>query len=348
MIEKFGKSFKDILDLKSSFFNDNDELLAKTLEYADLYTKQLKRTHCKVCNHKLPDEFSFVKHTIPYVFCYNCNHLNGVYEDSNEFCEAVYASNSGKEYAKVYSSTDRENYYLRRDNIYLPKVDFLLDVIAHEGLDTHSLSYADIGAGGGFLISAFLERGIKNVQGFEVNQSLVELGKWIDADLPLEKINLGDTVKICEENHAQVLTFIGVFEHLQDLRGTLHAIKCNSQVKYIYFCVPLYSPCVFSEMSFPEILPRHLAIGHTHLFTDISIKYFEHEFGFQRIGAWWFGTDMMDYYRSVMIQLGKSAETERMISSWHEMFGDLVDDMQLAIDKQRKSSQVHMVMKVLR
>ena len=45
MYEKFGKSFKDIVGLKQSFFSENGAFMEKTLRYAELYTRQPARTH---------------------------------------------------------------------------------------------------------------------------------------------------------------------------------------------------------------------------------------------------------------------------------------------------------------
>ena len=348
MLERYGKSFKDILSLKTSFFEDNKKLLKKTLEYADLYTSQPGRKKCKICDTKLPSSVSFSKHNVPYVICTNCSHLNGMHEDTDEFCEEIYTNNGGQEYAENYSSTDAETYLLRRDRIYRPKAEFLTEVLEDQGEKPNSLKYADMGAGAGYFVSSMQEIGINNIQGFEVGSAQVNLGRWVNPELPIELIGLKDTLQVCEEYPADVMTFIGVFEHLQNPREILQAIKKNKNVKYIYFCVPMFGPCIFSEMVFPDVMPRQLAIGHTHLFTDDSIYHIEKEFGFERVGAWWFGTDMMDYYRSVMVSMQDDSNLEKMAEYWRDYFADVIDDAQLAIDKKRKSGQVHIALRVSR
>ncbi|KAA5597159.1 methyltransferase domain-containing protein [Blastochloris sulfoviridis] len=346
--EKFGKSFRDIADLKTSFFEDNGKWLERALKYAAIYTAQPRRTHCKICNAPLPGTPSFVKHTIPYVICTRCSHLNGMHEDSDAFCEAVYTSDEGKDYAEAYSSADAAAYVRRRERIYEPKARFLLDVLRHENKDPAALRYADMGAGAGYFVAALQELGLTQVAGYEVGQAQVALGNWMMPSAPLSLIGLKDTLGLCREIPADVMTFIGVFEHLQNPREILGAVRSNPAVRYVYICVPMFAPTIYNEMVFPQVMPRQLAVGHTHLFTDASIRNMEAEFGLERVGAWWFGTDMMDYHRSVLVSLAQTPGQAGMIEPWREQFEDILDDLQLVIDKKRKSSQIHAVFKVRR
>jgi hypothetical protein len=348
MYEKFGKSFRDIAALKTSFFLENEKHLRRSQHFANVYTKQPARLFCKICEDRLPVNPSFVKHTIPYAFCTSCGQLNGMHEDTDAFCEAVYTSDGGKEYAENYSTHEVEAYNRRRDAIYVPKAEFLRDVLRSDGVEPERLKYADMGAGAGYFISALMATGAADVTGFEVGEAQVKLGKWIDPSLPLNVIGLHDAERLVRETSAEVISFIGVFEHLQNPRAILAAIKSNPAIRYFYFCVPMFSPTIFTEMVFPEVMPRQLTVGHTHLFTRSSLAYIENEFGFIRAGAWWFGTDMMDYYRSVSVTLAGKPEFKGMVSSWSAQFEQVLDEMQLVIDRHRDSSQVHVVLKVQR
>lgn len=345
MYERFGKSFTDIVGLKQSFFLDNAAFMDKTLRYADLYTQQPPRTQCKICSHSLSVEADFVKHAVPYVFCEACGHLNGMHEDSDEFCAQVYTSESGSEYARNYTIEDRDAFIRRRDAIYRPKAEFLLEALRNEGEDVTNLRFADMGAGAGYFVSALHNLGFPETRGFEVGQAQVKLGNSLLKSQPLTLIGLNETVGLCRELNADVMTFIGVFEHLQNPRAILAAMRANPKVRYFYFCVPLFSACIYGEMAFPNVMPRQLAIGHTHLFTRQSIGHFAREFGLSAVAAWWFGTDMMDYYRSVCVMLEGNPDTQPMVNSWKNEFEPILDGMQLVIDKQRRSSQVHMLMR---
>jgi hypothetical protein len=56
----------------------------------------------------------------------DCGHLNGLYEDTDAFCRAVYLDES---YAAYYGSADVERYRYRTDAIYRPRVDFLAEAL---------------------------------------------------------------------------------------------------------------------------------------------------------------------------------------------------------------------------
>ena len=128
----------------------------------------------------------------------------------------------------------------------------------------------------------------------------------------------------------------------------LQALRDNPRVKYVLLCVPLYGLCVFLEMVFPNIYPRHLITDHTHLFTEQSLRWMEQAYGFERCAEWWFGSDMLDLYRQVLVSLSQNAETSGMTEEWTRRMRPLIDPMQLAIDSQHLASEVHLVLRVKR
>ena len=74
------------------------------------------------------------------------------------------------------------------------------------------------------------------------------------------------------------------------------AISNNSKIRYLYLSVPLLSFSVYFELINQIFFNRHLSGGHTHLYTQESIRYFCKEFGFSIVGEWQFGTDIMDLF----------------------------------------------------
>ena len=67
---------------------------------------------------------------------------------------------------------------------------------------------------------------------------------------------------------------IGALELLDKPREMLSALVSNDNVEFIFFSVPLFSPCVFMELTHPRVFPRQLSGAHTHLYTEKSITYF--------------------------------------------------------------------------
>ena len=165
---KYGKSFKDIAGLKRDFFENNQGHLRRCLELNELYTKQPKREHCKVCATVLPKEVSLHKHGVAYTFCTVGGQRDGNHEATHAYCEAIYSDNSGLRYAEQYSSEDKEVYRERCNAIYLPKARFLAEVLANTGENIEDLRIVDVGAGSGYFLRALELIGVQDVSGFYV------------------------------------------------------------------------------------------------------------------------------------------------------------------------------------
>jgi 2-polyprenyl-3-methyl-5-hydroxy-6-metoxy-1,4-benzoquinol methylase len=344
MPARFGKAAGPMLRHKASFFASNDALLHNTHQIAELYVRQPPRTQCKNCDAPLsqPD---FAKLGISYSFCTVCGHLNGAAEDTDPFCNAIYADDGGKTYATNYSASDVDAYWARVRDIYVPKAQFLQDALLAEGCDPCALSYADLGAGSGYFLAAVLERGFPHVIGYDVSAAQVELANRMLRGSPVRRHQLGEMVTIAATVEADVVSLIGVIEHVQHPRELLAALRANSHVCYIFLSVPLFSPCVFFEMVFPTIFNRQLSGGHTHLYTESSLKWMCQHHGLTRVAEWWFGTDMLDLYRSVLVRLTQQPETSAVAKKWTAAFRDAIDELQLVLDKRRLSSEVHLLLK---
>ena len=109
---RFGKNSEALLQHKQAFFAENECLLAEGLRVAGIYTAQPRRKVCKCCLREI-GPVAFTKQGIDYHICENCGHLNGSYEDTDEFCASLYTDDSGKNYAQNYKAADREAYHHR-------------------------------------------------------------------------------------------------------------------------------------------------------------------------------------------------------------------------------------------
>ena len=336
-----------MLDFKQDFFHANDSKLEEFKEIALVYRAQSPRRTCKNCSHLL--DFSprncFINLGVEYTFCARCGHCNGRYEDSDDFCRTLYTGDRGSRYAKNYSVADAQQYERRVAEIYLPKASFLRDALTEAGADVTALS--DFGAGAGYFMVAAKQCGFSQVTGYEPSETMVNMGVAMMKDQslhPMEMSNMVSTIRECE---SPVVSFIGVLEHIQSSREVLQAICDNDRIQYIFFSVPLFSQSVVLESIFTEIMPRHLVSGngHTHLYTEQSIQHFCNEFGFQRLSEWWFGLDITDLYRSVLISLDKANPQSSILSTyWNQSFRPLIDGLQRVLDEAKCCSEVHMVL----
>ncbi len=344
---RYSKSSGPLLKLKRSYFEDNEHLLQGSLRICQIYVEQPRRARCKNCDGPL-GETSFTKQGVEYVICERCGHLNGGHEDTDAFCKAVYTEDGGANYARTYAAEDAKAYRERVHDIYVPKAEFLCASLREEGLAPEDLSYADLGAGSGYFVAALRKQGLSKVTGYEVSESQARLANAMVEGSPVRRHVHEDTVDIARSVEAEVVSMIGVLEHVQRPRQVLAALRNNSRLKYVYISVPLFSPCVFFEMVFPTVMNRQLTAGHTHLYTESSLDWMCHEFDFERTAEWWFGTDMVDLYRSIAVRLSQVEETSGMIGEWTEMFVPVIDSLQVEFDKKHLSSEVHMVLKAKR
>ena len=339
---KHGKSFKDIFGIKQSFFSQNDEFLKRQNYVGKVYSKQIRRLKCKACNIKIQNKF-FISHNVKYTICKSCSHLNGLYEDSDEFCDVVYNRSVGQNYADRYFAKNLKLFESRKINIYKPKVDFLTSSL---GKSVKKKTILDIGAGSGYLLSAFLDQNFKKVEAIEPSEKQVNFCKEVlvkknqEPDL-IKQISIDDTLDYVKNTKSEIVTMIGVLEHLNYPREMLSVIKKNHNIKYVFLSVPLFSFSVLIESCFPNIHNRHLGGSHTHLFTEKSLKKLLLNFGFKPFSEWWFGTDFMDLFRSIDVTSRKN--NNALLSDKLTDMYELIDEFQKVIDKNKLSSEVHIV-----
>lgn len=341
---RYGKSAEALLAHKQDFFRDNDNLLREGRRIGDIYRAQPARTACKCCATPLAGA-SFVKQGITYIVCGRCGHLNGAHEDSAEFCTALYTEAGGAAYAKTYSADDRDAYRRRVQDIYVPKAEFLRDALAEAGHDAAALRYADLGAGSGYFVAAMRELGFSKAVGYEASEVQSGLANAMIGEGAVRRHELDDVVSLASALDADVVSMIGVLEHVREPRELLTALQANTKVGYLYLSVPLFSACVFFEMVFPDVFQRQLSAAHTHLYTESSLDWTCREFGMTRAAEWWFGTDMVDLFRALSVRLEKNSELNGMSDHWARIFAPAIDGLQLALDRKKLSSEVHMLLR---
>lgn len=172
-ITKFGKKFGDILNIKKNFFYENDSLLKKQKKIAKLYKSQKKRKKCKLCNKNLSGK-KFINHSIEYIECKKCSHVNGRYTDTEFFSKKIYESDDIS-YSNTYKSPNLKEFFNRQKKIYDPKANFLKQCIKNN----KSIKILDFGCGSGYFVSSLIDNGFKEVIGVEVSAKQINYGKTV-------------------------------------------------------------------------------------------------------------------------------------------------------------------------
>ena len=337
--KKYSKPFGDLNTLKTSFFDNNDGMLDMADGMADVLLMQPKRTVCKICGAKLGKPL-YSSHRIGYIECPECGHLNSECEDTDDFASKVYVED---DYSKNYSAADKESYIRRRDMIYIPKAEYLRDCLKHEGISPEDVTILDIGAGCGYFVSAVRQLGM-TATGIDVSDSEVEYGNAMTDEPWLTHVGLTDSIDYIRKSSANVLTAIGVLEHLVHLDENIDAIRYNTNIKYLFASVPMFSFSSCFEVAFANGYNRHTGGTHTHLFTNESVAKMADRMGFEVAYEWRFGSDINDLYRFLMVSMQKN-NNEEFSRYFSDRFVPLMDDLQQILDKSDFSSELHFILR---
>jgi SAM-dependent methyltransferase len=336
-IKKYSKSSAFYLSAKEDFFSSNNDMLRKVVEQNQLYSNQPKRVCCKLCQAALSEKVDFSSHGVEYVFCEKCNHLNGIYEDTQFFAEQLYMAEDGKEYASNYLDKSFEK---RAIEVYLPKVDFLITT-----LPPKLNKILDVGCGSGYFVHAALLRNLEP-KGIDVSSTMVEFGNsqihQIFGSSPLELAEEDDFFEVIKNTDAEIVSAIGVIEHLREPQKFFEAFN-QSNAKYLYYSVPMFSLSVALENMSSDVFPRQLSAGHTHLFTEESIAEMHRIMNISSIGEWRFGTDIMDLYRHLIVNLQSNDASQKMVDYLYDGLGRKIDALQNILDSNHSCSEIHVV-----
>ena len=329
-IVKYSKSYKSIFRIKKDFYNNNSANLKKSIKTNKYYTTQKKRKKCKNC-YSTKSKYLFKSFGVNYFICKKCSHLNGAHEDSKKFTNFLYRDNKGKNYSKNYIS----DYKDRVKKIYLPKVEFLKKVIGK------NFNIIDIGSGAGHFLKA-CEISKINAIGHEPNSTLIKLAKRQLKKNFIYKVNLENIYERILYTKEKCISLIGVMEHLENPNKVLDNFK-KSKASFLYLSLPLFSLSVLLENVFQDVFPRQLGGGHTHLYTQKSINYFVKKYKLKIIGEWWFGTDLADLFRSLVIKSNYNNNTAKQ-KIFNELLYKYLDDLQNVLDKGKACSEVHIIL----
>lgn len=175
----------------------------------------------------------------------------------------------------------------------------------------------DVGAGSGYFIKALLNNGFNSVKGYEVsNQQTTFANEMLNSNI-VDEIEMDNLLNLIKNTNLEIISMIGVLEHLTNPREILKAISGNRNIKYYYLSLPLFSFSVLFELLNEDYFNRQLSGGHTHLYTNESIDYFCEEFKLEIISKWFFCADAMDLFRFSLLKMN-SVQDNKLISDFFE------------------------------
>ena len=340
---QFGKSFQKLFVHKQQMFEDNDNMLIDAAQLMDFYQLQPARVNCKICDSSIDSLGAKIYHgksKIEYSQCARCGHLNGLHQDTNLYMNTIYREAGGAAYGQNYKPLAQSDFDSRVNDIYLPKAQYLFDtapIIKDPGV------FLDIGCGTGHFASALTSMGLKSVTGIDVSSTQISSARKLVAGADFGVVEPDAIGDFMDSVQPRFVSLVGVLEHLQDPAKILNRIKNCKSVEVVFLSVPMYSLTVLIEAAFVNVFPRQLSGGHTHLFTQQSLDYASQEIlDFDVAGDWWFGTDVIDLYRALLVNLGQSQPFAQL--ELKRLMGSVLDELQLVFDQAKLCSEVHRVL----
>tara|TARA_A100001515_G_scaffold36435_3_gene28595 strand:+ start:550 stop:1569 length:1020 start_codon:yes stop_codon:yes gene_type:complete len=329
--KKYGKPSIAVIENKKSFFNKNKHHLEEVKKINKILKRQPLRNGCKICGHKHGNTISV--QDVEYLWCDNCGHFSGQYQDTDQYVESLYTDESGGNYSENY----KNNYHSRVEQIYKPKANFLINFMDSKGVKDFSV--LDLGCGAGHFVYSLDRLNIK-ASGKDVSEDLVNLGNQAIGYSALATMGMDDIYEHILNANTEVVSLIGVLEHIKEPLRALENFS-NSSAEYLYLQVPLLSLSVLLEAANDDIFPRQLNKGHTHLFTKESLYWLLNKYDLKSEEEWWFGTDIVDLFRHLFVKITSKQDVNNKI--FEELIIKNIDAMQLAIDKSERASDVHMI-----
>lgn len=340
MLCKYSKSYGNMWRLKQSLTDNDREMAVRDAKIRQIYRNQPERIACKLCGSKMNRRMSFDVSGIEYWICDNCGHINGKYQDTREFCDAIYTNNS--EYGETYRDISEEIFCKRVEAVYIPKVEFLKQSLLEAGIDIQKLSLLDVGGGAGHFIVACRKLGLK-ARGVEVDEKSVQVSNKFMCGEGLKYVS---PEKVCEEigsAREEVISFIFNLEHVLNLEEILESVEKNKNIKYIFFAVPMFSySAIFSAIT--EGIFDRMFNGsiHTHIFSNESVDWLCNKYYWNKIGIWRFGADAADLLRIMTISLEKRGNFS-LAELLQKKMAPQVDQFQKVMDEAEFCSEIHIV-----
>ena len=146
------------------------------------------------------------------------------------------------DYSSTYYESNRIAWENRKEKIYVAKAEFLKGILED---DMENINILDVGAGSGYFIGALENVGITKVQGIEVSLKQTDLGNAMLGENKIKNIELSALSKEIEDTKCNVISFIGVLEHLTNPKEVLQKAMKNKNIQYIYLSVPIGSTSSF-------------------------------------------------------------------------------------------------------
>lgn len=337
MLSRFSKPLADVRWYQSDAARLEADLHARQNNVELALASSPPRDFCLLCNARQDWASGFSRNGLTYAFCQHCGHVNINRLPDERFFTGTYGSDDSPVYSDEFTSGRMaENYWDVVDAIYVPKAQFLADVLDADGVG--DVPILDFGCGSGHFMQALLKVGFSTVEGVETMPKAVAAAGEAGLTESVRLVRPDEYLEILRSSSACVVSMMCVLPHLPDPVTALKSLSQNQNVKYTYQKVPMWSVATMIEAATPHRRARVLGQDHTNVFTRASLNWLEDEIPMHLSGEWWFGQDILDLVRRAALS-GSKAFGEQIL----EAVLPSLDSLQSGIDEARLSSELHAV-----
>ncbi len=340
MSERFSKPSADIQVESVQRYIDDAALIEAKRALATKLLECAERGSCLVCGCSLEAVESIRHRTIRYLRCRVCEHIQSEQLPSKSFLDAI-----GVEYKQVYPTLSPEQYESRKQRIYRPKLDWVLDSCADIGRTRKELlaaKWLELGCGSGYFLSALRDAGVREYHGIDYDGQLVaDANRQLGAEIVrLTKAPLSELIG---EAEADVIAAFFVLEHIDDTQRFLANLARQPKGTVFVFSVPTWGLATLLETAFGHHYARILdEVFHVQIFTDASIAYCLRASGFRKVSEWIFGQDALDLVRALVTGL-RERLSPALLEEVHAALTAVQDPLQHALDRARLADSRHVI-----
>ena len=341
-IQKFGKSFtsaskyfyRRLSESDSNFRKEKDH--KRLLLNSNFKNKQI----CILCENKLSLKCKVNTRFKEAFVCSNCSHFQVIQNLTPDY---PFDQIKDINYEDSYPEIDSKSFNKRVNDLYKPKLDFLIEVLDAFKIKNKylKLKWYEFGCGAGYFMKACQENNI-NIYGEDSDQGLINIANknkvrnCFHSNHSLEKIN---------QKTESILCSFFTFEHIQSPKYLWNLLSKVKPGTIIYFSVPLFGFSTLYDCASTNHPTRHFdAYMHIQLYTLNSLDYIKKNYEFETLGEWYFGQDFEDVLLSIM-KPQKNYFENIYLKKLLDNFKNSIDDFQQILNKEEIADSVHLVWK---
>lgn len=339
---RYSKPSADVAGESFAYLEKDAEIAGRQRRLAAALNDCPQRESCIVCESPLRTAQHFKHRVTDYVVCGTCRHVQ-----TRALPPAGYPRHTeeGVSFNQIYPPLDAAAFDSRRDRIYRPKLNWVLDCHAALGRSREELlrsRWTEIGSGAGYFLDALRICGAQNICGLEEDAELVRRANQ----------KAGAEVAICYQDsladsvaryQADIYAAFFVLEHVTDTRRFFAELGRRPSGTVFVFAVPVFGFAALLEAACTDYAARQLdSVVHTQLFTDASIKYCLDSAGYRIAAQWVFGQDSADLSRMMLAKIGRGYPPD-FVNEARKNFAAIQDSLQQVIDRNFWADSRHIV-----